>query len=137
MLSVEKSKTALLVMDVQNDIVHMEGKYKDFGCPAHAKERDIFGSIKKVLTTARNKGIKVIHVKFGMRDFKAETAKNNTPILSAVKELKACNLNEWGGEIHEAFTPVKGEEIIEKIGSTPFTTPILKKYWMMLELTHL
>ena len=30
MTEIDKSKTALLIMDVQNDIVHAEGKYKDF-----------------------------------------------------------------------------------------------------------
>lgn len=127
MLTIDKNKTALLIMDAQNDIIHMEGKYKDFGCPAHAKERDIFTSIKKVLARAREREIKVVHVKFGMRDFEAETADNNTPILSAVKELKACDLNTWGGEIHEAFTPIEGEDIVEKNRVNSFHNTNLKQ----------
>ena len=30
-ISIEKPKTALLVMDMENDIVHEEGAFKDFG----------------------------------------------------------------------------------------------------------
>lgn len=127
MLTLDKNKTALLVMDVQNDIIHMEGKYKNFGCPAHAKERDIFTPLKKVLEKARETDIKVVHVKFGMRDFQTETADNNTPILSAVKELKACDLNTWGGKIHEAFTPIEGEAIVEKNRVNSFHNTILKQ----------
>ena len=84
-------------MDVQNDIIHKDGKYKGFGTPAHAQERNIFVNIRKVLDKAREAGMKVVHVKFGMRDFDAETKNNHTPILSAVKELRACDLNSWVG----------------------------------------
>lgn len=127
MVTIEQTKTALLVMDVQNDIIHKDGKYKDFGTPAHAEERDIFGNIGKVLKKARETGLKVVHVKFGMRDFDAETKANHTPILNAVKALKACDLNSWGGDIHEAFTPVEGESIVEKNRVDSFQNTNLKK----------
>jgi len=127
MLTIDKKKSALLVMDVQNDIIHKDGKYKDFGTPTHAEERNIFNSIKNVLLKARKAGMKVVHVKFGMRDFDAETKNNHTPILSAVKELKACDLDSWGGEIHEAFTPVEGEEIVEKNRVNSFHNTNLKQ----------
>ena len=114
MTEIDKNKTALLIMDVQNDIVHAEGKYKDFGSPAHAKERNIFEHIKKVLDKARQVGLKVVHVKFGMRDFEAEVKNNHTPILEAVSNLKACDLNSWGGEIYDLLKPVEGEAVVEK-----------------------
>ncbi len=126
-VTIDKKKTALLVMDVQNDIIHKDGKYRDFGTPAHAEEMDIFGNIGKVLAKARETGMKVVHVKFGMRDFDRETGNNHTPILSAVKELRACDLNSWGGDIHEAFTPVRGEEIVEKNRINSFHNTNLKQ----------
>jgi gluconolactonase len=127
MVTLDKTKTALLVMDVQNDIIHKNGKYKDFGTPDHAEERDIFENIGKVLKKARQTGLKVVHVKFGMRDFDKETINNHTPILSAVKALKACDLNAWGGDIHEAFTPVEGEAIVEKNRVNSFQNTNLKQ----------
>lgn len=127
MITIDIAKTALLVMDVQNDIIHKDGKYKDFGTPAHAEEMNIFGNIQKVLDKVRETGVKVIHVKFGMRDFDAETRGNHTPILSAVKELRACDLDSWGGDIHGAFTPVAGEAIIEKNRINSFQNTNLKE----------
>ena len=53
MEKIGKQKTALLILDVQNDIVHENGKYKDFGSPAHAKKQNIFQNIRKVLDKAR------------------------------------------------------------------------------------
>lgn len=120
-------KTALLIMDVQNDIVHENGKYKDFGSPAHAKERNIFEHIQKVLAKAREVGLKVVYVKFGMRDFEKELEGNHTPILEAVSGLKACDLNSWGGEIHESIKPIEGEDIVEKNRINAFYNTNLKQ----------
>jgi len=114
MLEIQKDRTALLVMDVQNDIVHEDGKYKPFGNPAHAKERNIFDKIEAVLDKAREEDLKVIHVKFGMRDFEAEMEGCHAPILAAVAGMRACDLDDWGGEIYETFTPIEGEDIVEK-----------------------
>jgi len=122
-----KPQTALLIMDVQNDIVHEDGKYKDFGTPVHAKEQNIFQNIKKVLDKARLVGIKVVHVKFGMRDFEAEVKGNHTPILDAVSNLKACDLNTWGGDIYELLKPVEGEAIVEKNRINSFHRTNLKQ----------
>ena len=127
MPEIDKSKTALLIMDVQNDIVHEEGKYKDFGSPAHAKECNIFEHIKKVLDKARQVGLKVVHVKFGMRDFEAEVKGNHTPILEAVSNLKACDLNSWGGDIYELLKPVEGEAVVEKNRINSFHRTSLKQ----------
>jgi nicotinamidase-related amidase len=127
MPEIDKSKTALLIMDVQNDIVHEEGKYKDFGSPAHAKERNIFEHIKKVLDKAREVGLKVVHVKFGMRDFEAEVKGNHTPILEAVSNLKACDLNSWGGDIYDLLKPIEGETVVEKNRINSFHRTNLKQ----------
>ena len=127
MQELDKTQTALLIMDVQNDIVHEDGKYKDFGTPAHAKEQNIFQNIKKVLDKARQVGIKVVHVKFGMKDFEAEVKGNHTPILEAVSNLKACDLNAWGGDIYELLKPVEGEAIVEKNRINSFHRTNLKQ----------
>ena len=127
MQELDKTQTALLIMDVQNDIVHEDGKYKDFGTPVHAKEQNIFQNIKNILDKARQVGIKVVHVKFGMKDFEAEVEGNHTPILDAVSNLKACDLNTWGGNIYELLKPNEGEAIVEKNRINSFHRTNLKQ----------
>mgnify|MGYP003573666995 CR=1 FL=1 len=127
MLEINKEKTTLLIMDVQNDIVHEDCKYKDFGSPAHAKERNIIGNIKKVLNTARDRGMKVVHVKFGMRDFEEEVKNNHTPILDAVSNLRACDLDSWGGDINQDLQPKPGESVVEKNRINAFHNTDLKQ----------
>ena len=114
MVNFEKEKTALLILDVQNDIVHLKGKYADFGTPKHFQERGTSIKIKALLDKARETKLKVVYVKFGMRDFVKELKNNHTPILEAVSELGACHLDKWGGEIIDELKPIKGEEVVEK-----------------------
>ena len=49
-LSIDKGHTALLAMDFQNDIVHEDGAFKDFGFAAMVEQNDV---LKQVCTIAR------------------------------------------------------------------------------------
>ena len=133
MVNFEKEKTALLILDVQNDIVHLKGKYADFGTPKHFKESGTSTRIKALLDKARETKLKVVYVKFGMRDFVEELKDNHTPILDAVSDLGACHLDKWGGEIIDELKPVKGE-VVEKNRVNAFYNSkleeILKEAWI-------
>jgi nicotinamidase-related amidase len=71
--------------------------------------------------------MKVVFVKFGMRDFEAELKGNHTPILAAVADLKACDLDTWGGDVHEFIKPMEGEAIVEKNRINAFHRTNLKQ----------
>ncbi len=49
-----------------------------------------------------------------MRDLEAEVEECNAPILKTVAGMGACDLDAWGGEIHESVKPVEGEDVVEK-----------------------
>ena len=59
--SIDKGHTALLVMDFQNDIVHENGAFKDFGFAAMVKQNDVLAKSARLLDAARRSGVKVIH----------------------------------------------------------------------------
>jgi nicotinamidase-related amidase len=69
---------------------------------------------KPTTEISRGNGTKVIHVKFGVRDFEAEVEECHAPILETVAGMGACDLDAWGGEIHESVRPIEGEHIVEK-----------------------
>ena len=68
----KKEKTTLLILDMQNDKVHLKGKYADFGTPKHFQESGTSTKIKALLDKARETKLKVVYVKFGMRDARAK-----------------------------------------------------------------
>ena len=47
--------------------------------------------------------------------------------MAAVSELKACDLNAWGGDVHEFIKPIEGEAIVEKNRINSFHRTNLKQ----------
>ena len=66
-LELNPGHTALLVMDFENDIVHEEGAFKDFGFARMVKENDVLGKTARLLTVARNAGVLTIYVSVKFR----------------------------------------------------------------------
>ena len=54
-------KTALLLVDLQNDNVHPDGAFASFGAADHAAEQDLVPHVRQLLDWARNESIPVIH----------------------------------------------------------------------------
>ena len=65
-LEIDKRHTALLAMDYENDIVHPEGAFKDFGFAQMVADNDVLDKTAQLLVAARGAGITVIYasVKF-------------------------------------------------------------------------
>ncbi len=61
-LTIDKGHTALLAMDLQNDIVDEKGAFKDFGFALMVKQTDVLGKTGRLLEAARRAGVKVIYV---------------------------------------------------------------------------
>jgi len=61
-LTIDSARTALLVMDFENDIVHEDGAFKDFGFAAMVQQNDVFGKTARLLDATRRSGVKVIYV---------------------------------------------------------------------------
>ncbi|MCZ6614977.1 MAG: isochorismatase family protein [Chloroflexi bacterium] len=60
-LSIDRGHTALLAMDFENDIVHENGAFKDFGFAAMVKQNDVLAKTARLLDAARRSGVKVIY----------------------------------------------------------------------------
>jgi biuret amidohydrolase len=87
-LTLPKGKTAILVMDCQNDIVDEKGKMAAMNNGAMArliKEHNVLGAIARLSEAGRNMGVPIIHVRHAYRPDYAD-APQNTPILAGMKQ---------------------------------------------------
>ena len=66
-LEISKQHTALLAMDFENDIVHPEGAFKDFGFAQMVSETGVLDKTSQLLATARSAGVSVIYVSVKFR----------------------------------------------------------------------
>ena len=88
MINFPKGKTAILVMDCQNDIVDEKGKMAAMNNGAMArliKERNVLATIARLAEAGRRAGVLIIHVRHAYRPDYAD-APQNTPILAGMKQ---------------------------------------------------
>ena len=118
-LRIDKGHTALLVMDFQNDIVHENGAFKDFGFPAMVKQNDVLAKSARLLDAARRSGVKVIYVSVKFRPGYPERPANGG-LWAALIQANAVTEGTWGAEIHEAVAPQDGEPVVTKRAVSAF-----------------
>jgi nicotinamidase-related amidase len=121
MITYDKRRTALLVIDPYNDFISEGGKLwsrlKDVaeanGCVPHMLE---------ILTVARTAGIRVfyaLHHRYRPGDY--ETWRYIAPIQKAAWKSKVFELGTWGGEVRSEFAPQPGDIVaLEHWGSSGF-----------------
>jgi len=116
-LRIDKKGTALLVMDVENDIVHKDGKAGGpMGFVAQIEKRGTLKNIRKILDAARAAEVTVIYidVNFDLGTPDELPRRGNFP--NRLREMwgKALVKGTWGGEIHDEVKPLAGETRIGK-----------------------
>ncbi|MBQ11740.1 MAG: hydrolase [Planctomyces sp.] len=135
-LTIDKEQTALLAMDLENDIVHEEGAFKDFGFAQMVKQNDVLGKTTGLLDAARRAGVKVIYVSVKFRAGHPELNRS-AGLFQAVVEANALVEGTWGATIHEAVAPKEGEPVITKRSVSAFAGSDLANLLSASEITTL
>ena len=118
-ITIDKDHAALLVMDFQNDLVHEDGAFKDFGFAQMVKQNDVFDKTAALLDTARRTGLKVIYVSVKWRPDYPEINRS-AGLFQAVIGANALVEGTWGASIHEAVTPREEEPSLAKRSVSAF-----------------
>ncbi len=111
--------TALLLLDLQNDIVDPKGKLGQHGLAKAAAERGVLKNSAKILSAFRARNLPVVFVRVGFRRDYAD-ALSVAPRVAKMKESGAVQIGTWGTEIHPEVAPQPGELIITKQCVNPF-----------------
>ena len=118
-LEISKAHTALLVMDFENDIVHPEGAFKDFGFAQMVADNNVLDKTSQLLAAARSSGVTVIYVSVKFREGYPERPANSG-LWKGLHGANALVEGTWGSQIHDQLTPEKGEPIVTKRGVSAF-----------------
>jgi len=66
-LEIDKRHTALLAMDFENDIVHPDGAFKDFGFAQMVADNNVLDKAAQLLAATRGAGLTVIYISVKFR----------------------------------------------------------------------
>lgn len=139
-LTLPKDKTAILVMDCQNDIVHEDGKVgghlTDGAMPRLIKEKNILGTISKLAAAGRAAKVPIIHVRHAYRPDYADLPEN-FKIFRSMKQMQALQDGTWGAEIHADVSLEPQDIVITKTRVSSFYASPLEGILNAQGFTHL
>ncbi|MEK4274564.1 cysteine hydrolase [Paenibacillus sp. FSL R7-0026] len=120
----DNTKTALLIIDLQNDNLSVGGKFEGSGAVEHAKKQNVVENIKSIAEQARKHGIPVFHNHFIVEQG-AKGIGNKAPIFRAIAETGSIVRGTWGAAAVEGVEPQEGDFVIEKSRMSAFNgTPL-------------
>ena len=113
-LKLNPKRTALLIQDLQNDVIIDGGAFAESGSPEHAKEQNVVENVKTLADAMRKAGGHVIHVWYIVEEG-APGLKLNAPLFNGVKDGNALVRGTWGAAPAEGLEPKDGDIIVEKM----------------------
>ncbi len=113
-LKLDPKRCALIVQDLQNDVIIARGAFAASGSPQHAKEQNVVANVKKLAAACRRKGVPVIHVWY-IVERGAPGLKLNAPLFQAVKDTKGLARGTWGAKPAKGLEPQKSDFVVEKM----------------------
>lgn len=148
-LRVDAQRCALIIQDLQNDVITEGGAFADSGAPAHAKSQNVVENVKRLADAARSAAMPVIHVHFIVEP-EARGLKQNAPLFVGVRDSNALVRGSWGAAPVEGLEPRDGDHVVEKMRMNGFydtrldillrglgaTTIVITGAWTNMSIEH-
>jgi gluconolactonase len=123
-VTLDPGRTALIIQDLQNDVIAEGGAFADSGAPAHAQSQNVVENVKNLAQAARDAGVPVIHVHY-IVEKGAPGLKLNAPLFQGVKDADALVRGTWGAAPVDGLEPQPGDLVVEKTRMNGFHNTIL------------
>ena len=111
--SLDPSRCALIIQDMQNDVVMEGGAFASSGSPAHCREQNAIENAVRLAQAARAKGVPVIHVWFVVEPG-APGVTMNAPLFEGLADSKALVRGSWGAAPVAGLEARPGDHVVEK-----------------------
>jgi len=113
-LRLDASRCALIIQDMQNDVVMEGGAFADSGAPDHCRSQNALANVAALADRCRALGVPVIHVHFLVPPGAAGLTLN-APLFEGVIDNNALVRGTWGGAPAPGAEPQEGDHVVEKM----------------------
>jgi gluconolactonase len=117
--SIDPKAAALVIQDMQNDVIIEGGAFADSGAPAHATAQNVVENVRRLAEACRSAGVPVIHVWYVVEQG-APGLRQNAPLFEGVKGGNALVRGTWGAAPAEGLEPHEGDHVVEKMRMNGF-----------------
>jgi gluconolactonase len=118
-LQLDPGRCALIIQDMQNDVIIEGGAFADSGAPAHATAQNVVANVADLAAACRSSGVPVIHVWYLVEEG-ATGLKQNAPLFQGVKESGGLVRGSWGAAPADGLEPADGDHVVEKMRMNGF-----------------
>jgi gluconolactonase len=118
-LQLDPKRSALVIQDMQNDVIIEGGAFADSGAPAHAIAQNAVANVAELAAGCRAAGVPVIHVWYIVEQG-APGLRQNAPLFQGVKEANALVRGTWGAAPADGLEPQDGDHVVEKMRMNGF-----------------
>jgi nicotinamidase-related amidase len=111
----DPARMAVLILDLQNEVIHEKGAFGGTGAAAHAAEQNVVANAARLAAAARSAGARVIHVHH-QRSVGADSgadSKQNAPLWRNMAEADAMG-TEWSAAPYEGIAPEPSDIVLQK-----------------------
>ena len=113
-LDLDPARCALVIQDMQNDVMAEGGAFAESGSPQHAREQNVVENIRRLAETCRARGVMVVHVHFVVeRGSPGLTL--NAPLFEGLADANALVRGTWGVAPVEGLEPKPGDHVVTKM----------------------
>jgi gluconolactonase len=118
-LQLDPNRCALIIQDMQNDVIIEGGAFADSGAPAHAIAQNAVANVADLAAACRSAAVPVIHIWF-IVDEGAPGLRQNAPLFQGVKGANALVRGSWGAAPADGLEPQDGDHVVEKMRMNGF-----------------
>jgi gluconolactonase len=118
-VKLDPGRSALVIQDLQNDVIIEGGAFADSGAPEHAKAQNVVANVADLAAACRTAGVPVIHVWY-IVEKGAPGLRLNAPLFQGVKDSDALVRGTWGAAPAEGLEAQDGDHIVEKMRMNAF-----------------
>ena len=126
-LRIIPSKTALIIQDMQQDVILDGGAFAESGSPGHAREQNVIENSKRLAEACRRRGVLVIHVWFICEPGHPALTRN-APLFEGVRSANALVRGSRGAAPVPGLEARNGDLVVEKMTMSAWESSRLESY---------
>ena len=125
--TIDPKKTALIIQDMQNDVIMEGGAFADSGSPLHAKMQNVIANSRRLAEACRQSGATVIHVHL-VCEPGHPNINRNAPLFEGLVGANALVRGTWGVMAAPGLEPQGSDLVVEKMSMSAWETSRLESY---------
>ena len=126
-LRIDPKRTALIIQDMQNDVIMDGGAFANSGSPTHAKQQNVIANSRKLADACRQAGVTVVFVWLVCEPGHPNLAQH-AELMQGLKGANALVRDTWGVAPAPGLEAQHGDLVVEKMTMSAWESSRLETY---------